>query len=246
MLSKRQLCSPLVAGILLVLPLVTIVADGLLQKLGDEGAPMAARALFDSVVHVALGCLAWAAVTVHRNFGRRFWWELSMAAAFSAGVDVDHFIAARSFALKDALHMPTPPPFHDISLSFLFFLVSLLQYCTNRGKRWQLRYHLLQMSTMLAVHLCRDAARRGLHVAYLVTIPPGEPFGLFPFFLPFFPLLTRAVLMLAETESSLGSWRTGDDECRAAGEDRKNSSVNPKISDCDAHLDDLSYQAMFY
>jgi hypothetical protein len=103
---------------------------------------------------------------------------------------------------QDALHMASPPPFHDMALPIIFFILAEIYYCSNRGRIWNIRYHLLQMSTMIAVHLFRDAARRGLRVAYLYTIPPGEPFGLFPFFLPFFPLITRCVLALTDVNSS--------------------------------------------
>ena len=100
MMSKRAIWSPLVVGLLLSLPPITIFADKWLRKMGDENFPIATRALFDSAVHIILGCLSWTAVTAHRGLNGKMRFELLLAAAFSAGVDIDHFIASGSLNLK--------------------------------------------------------------------------------------------------------------------------------------------------
>ena len=148
---------------------------------------------------------------------------------------------------QNALHMASPPPFHDISLPFLFFFIAVAQYYGNWGRRWNLRYRILQLSTMMSVHLLRDAARRGLHVFYFATIPPGEPYGLFPFFLPFFPLISRCALALADLDA--GSW---GDQCYKDNDeaDAGNGGRESPLSVLSGGSDDLEDKqgraAMFY
>jgi hypothetical protein len=100
MVSRRPLCSPLVVGLLLTLPAITIIADALLLKLSSDGVPLVARALFDSSAHIVLGCISWIIVTLYRGINLKSRGELLLAALFSAGVDLDHFIAARSLNLQ--------------------------------------------------------------------------------------------------------------------------------------------------
>ena len=57
------------------------------------------RALTDSLTHGLVGGVSWALVTdVHLNRQRIMEWFLCMGLAMA--VDVDHFIAAKSFHLK--------------------------------------------------------------------------------------------------------------------------------------------------
>ncbi|GAU92745.1 hypothetical protein RvY_04788 [Ramazzottius varieornatus] len=199
MAGRRTLLPFPVFGLLLMLPPLTILGDYLLFRLSDNDAPLTVKALFDSSVHALLGLISWTAVLYGLGLGRTVGLGLLFAVFSSVAVDMDHFIKAKSFHLEDALHMVSPPPFHDSLLPFLMFAVAMvdISYSANNKKHQsisQRSLYLLQLFTTVSVHLFRDAARRGLSIGYVLLMPPRSPFGLFPFFIPLFPLFTRYLL----------------------------------------------------
>ncbi|XP_055337510.1 transmembrane protein 267-like [Paramacrobiotus metropolitanus] len=195
--KRAGICSCTIVLILIVLPAVTIIGDVILRWLSGDDFPLIFRACFDSSVHICLGCLAWSVTLVQRTHAVHVRREILYAGIMSALIDVDHFIKARSLHLQDALHMESPPPMHDIVIPLVLFIISMILYCVNWYRNF--RYRLLQFSVLHAVHLFRDAARRGLNGGFVPSVfPPHSPFGMFPFFIPLFPLLARYIVLLNE------------------------------------------------
>lgn len=97
---KTPTCSPILIISCLSLPVITIVGDLGLRKLSAAGTPTFVRALFDSFVHISLGCVAWSGSIISQNFQISFRQEMIFAALISASLDVDHFIMAGSMKLQ--------------------------------------------------------------------------------------------------------------------------------------------------
>ncbi|KAH9509911.1 hypothetical protein Btru_044599 [Bulinus truncatus] len=120
------------------------------------------RAITDSATHASIGALVWSIAENSAIWGNvRKCFNCLFCAILAAIVDVDHFIAAGSFNLKDALHLQQRPPFHNTSIIFL--LVTLCWSLGHIRPTFKL-FSLMFLASWLSHHL-RDAHRRGLWIA---------------------------------------------------------------------------------
>lgn len=122
---------------------VSTAADNLsaLENLQNSGLY---RVLIDSCCHQILGILTYFSYStlvclkheyhrlkiggVHVNFPS-YLVNILLSQFFSFILDLDHFIAAKSFTLHDATHLSSRPFGHAI---FFIFLVSFLIYCLEK------------------------------------------------------------------------------------------------------------------
>merc|ERR1712181_163529 len=100
----------------------------------------------------------------------------------STVIDVDHFLAAGSLRIKDAVNLPSRPLLHCSSLLLLPLLLALLL-----RHSLHLRPLLLLLTCVFSHHL-RDSIRRGLWFCP-VGQTPSLPFPLYLFILPLFSRL---------------------------------------------------------
>ncbi|XP_017890401.1 transmembrane protein 267 isoform X1 [Ceratina calcarata] len=140
-------------------------AIGICSIIGDQGLKYgktaAARAIFDNVTHAIVGGLSWAIIlnlskkSLVQNFSSIVW-----CFALSSFIDVDHFIAACSWRLSDAVHLQKRPFFHCTTLPIVLWLV--LNFYANVFNHPKLGYYTWMMLTSFLSHHIRDATRRGL------------------------------------------------------------------------------------
>jgi len=92
----------------------------------------------------------------------------------SCCVDVDHFIAAGSWKLKDALRLKSRPPFHSTSilLPHVILVISELISKQSTGERKRKMEWIILSFTAVMTHHLRDAYRRGLWFWPFGSTPP--------------------------------------------------------------------------
>ncbi|XP_078577365.1 transmembrane protein 267-like [Branchiostoma floridae x Branchiostoma japonicum] len=126
------------------------------------------RALTDNSAHGLVGLWSWGIVCGART--RHNILQTLLCGLLASLVDADHFIAARSLQLKDALTLPARPPFHATSLllSTAFTIWVLLKIMDWKA------LHLLPWICTVAwlSHHIRDGTRRGLWFPPIGSTPP--------------------------------------------------------------------------
>uniref|UniRef100_A0A1A9UTT3 Transmembrane protein 267 n=1 Tax=Glossina austeni TaxID=7395 RepID=A0A1A9UTT3_GLOAU len=119
------------------------------------------RALVDNATHAAIGALSGVAFAVqfYEKTTYFFGWLLMFTCfACSSLIDVDHFIAARSWNLEDAANLTCRPFLHCSTIILFLLFIYLCVSCLN-----YMRCSLLLGATLCAfvTHHTRDAVRRG-------------------------------------------------------------------------------------
>jgi len=151
-------------GLNVVLVATCVVGDGFIQACFDRRVPNEVSAVADSLVHGLVGVFSWAAITSGRHVG-----EAVVCGVIACLIDVDHFIAAGSLKLQDALNLSSRPPFHNtffMSLPFVAVLLSTL-VCKND---WLYNFAWVYQTAILSHHI-RDGYRRGIWLGPLQNIP---------------------------------------------------------------------------
>lgn len=132
-----------------------------------------ANALADTSTHASVSALQWLLLTRHAPALREHAGPLFLAAAACMGsaIDVDHFLAARSLSLQDAVSLPTRPLLH--ATAALLALVAAVFVLFRRTRALQPWVWLpLMAATAILSHHLRDAHRRGL---WLWPLPLSLP-----------------------------------------------------------------------
>ncbi|CAG7817927.1 unnamed protein product [Allacma fusca] len=110
------------------------------------------RALLDNMTHVAIGVVSWIVVEPSSIKVQRPSRSLIAVAVLSSLIDIDHFIAARSIHLKNALRAPYRGIFH---CSGAMLVVNVIMFCLN------FHWGVVFLVSWVPHHL-RDAVRRGI------------------------------------------------------------------------------------
>lgn len=109
------------------------------------------RAALDNIIHVHIGVLSWSILDpIPWSLNA----DLLAVALGSSLIDIDHFIAAKSWSFDKAMHAPHRGPFHSTGLLFLVFL-GIYRYSPHNA--------LVFLVSFLPHHL-RDSQRRGIYV----------------------------------------------------------------------------------
>ncbi|XP_013111854.2 transmembrane protein 267 [Stomoxys calcitrans] len=119
------------------------------------------KALADNATHAAIGALSGIAFVVqfYEKTSHFFGWLLIFVCFIcSSLIDVDHFIAARSWNLEDATNLTRRPFLHCSTLIALILIAYLSAACLNYFK-WSLL--LGSILCAFVTHHSRDATRRG-------------------------------------------------------------------------------------
>ncbi|XP_023021150.1 transmembrane protein 267 [Leptinotarsa decemlineata] len=136
------------------------------------------QAIFDNATHAVIGGLSWCIVYLKNKPENSLSAVLEIAACtvMSSFIDIDHFFAARSFQLKDAISLKNRPPLHcstfPLSICVLMLLVSYIL------QSWNLERITLLILTAFLSHHTRDATRRGYWFFPYGSTPP-IPYGLY-------------------------------------------------------------------
>ncbi|XP_013775206.1 transmembrane protein 267-like [Limulus polyphemus] len=188
------------AGVILLLLLVSMLGDGLLTT-GIIQQSDFLRALIDNITHGLIAVISWVLVAVSGTatrsdepssiFLKSLLAEALLCGLIACVVDLDHFMMAKSFRLKDALNLGSRPPFHCTSVLFLasFFIVI---FAIILKISWLVKLGLLFTVAVLSHHL-RDSVRRGLWLWPLGSTRPLA-YWLYCILLVSLPLLVQILI----------------------------------------------------
>jgi len=190
----------------LALPLVCFSGDSLLSsdKVLLHGF---FKALVDSGVHFSVGGLSWLVAGTSLQSSsvnptvKQLTSEVVLAATLSSLVDLDHFIAAKSFSLKAATSLQSRPFLHDSLVPILVLLTSLLLGLLDKSGLIT-RLGILTFSSLLSHHF-RDAWRRGLWFRGIGVLELHYWTYIFLTFL--FPFFNTILIRMFSHESSYDS-----------------------------------------
>lgn len=132
---------------------VMVLGDALVYA-SPKGIPTSIWALLDAPVHWVLALLIVSPLLSHPALGRHLWLWVAVATVAAVFVDLDHFIAARSFALEDALTLGNRPWAHS-----LFFAVAMavITWVVSREPLGA-----LLVLVVLLSHIVRDGSHGGI------------------------------------------------------------------------------------
>ncbi|KAJ7393776.1 hypothetical protein OS493_003435 [Desmophyllum pertusum] len=125
------------------------------------------RAVVDNAAHGIIAFISWCIVSEIQT--RKNLIDGIMCGFIACAIDVDHFIAAKSFNLQDALHLNKRPFLHATTI--VIIVVPILQVWIAQNI-----YFLRSLPYLFAVavisHHLRDGNRRGLWFWPLGSTPP--------------------------------------------------------------------------
>jgi hypothetical protein len=139
--------------------------------------------VLDTALQTVITFLVAAPLLLHPLFRRRLLiWSIALVIVMAA-LDLDHFIAARSLSLEDALNLPYRPVSHSLGFALL---IGMASWALTR--LWQAG---LLFSTGLSAHVLHDVQNSGAPLFWPLTAEI--------IFLPFvlYLLMNLALLTLA-------------------------------------------------
>ncbi|XP_053676335.1 transmembrane protein 267 [Anopheles nili] len=175
------------------------------DKLGEfVQKPALLRACIDNATHALIGCIVSVIVL---NSGKihvtkqDYWMFLFEATIVSSCIDLDHFIEARSFSLKDATHLDHRPFLHNSALCL--FILGLLFAIIRFDGSVKLRLFIAMAFVAFSTHHIRDATRRGIWIKTPIfnKSSPALPYVAYIAFVNFVPHAIIYLLQVATPAS---------------------------------------------
>ncbi|XP_043678260.1 transmembrane protein 267 isoform X1 [Vespula pensylvanica] len=120
-----------------------------------------ARAILDNLTHAIVGGLTWTLILIlsKKSFVQNLH-DIFFSFALSSFIDLDHFLAARSWKLNDATNLNKRPFLHCTTIPILLWLIMNLSSITFNCPSLN-QYSWIVSASFLSHHI-RDATRRGL------------------------------------------------------------------------------------
>ena len=156
----------LAAAILMVM----VLGDALVYS-WPKGIPTQLWALLDSPVHLVLALLVVSPLFAHPAMERHLWIWLALAATAAVFVDLDHFIAARSLALEDALELGSRPLAHSLAFAVV---MAVLTWIISREPLGAI----LVLGVLLS-HIVRDASHGSVPLWWPLPTSVAVPLPLY-------------------------------------------------------------------
>ncbi|XP_064596500.1 transmembrane protein 267-like [Liolophura sinensis] len=192
---------PVLSELLLIS--VCILADHYDIFSGHSGWAAAIR---DNGVHGTIACFCWAVFCDWRETARDLI-QCVVCGLLAMVLDVDHFIAAKTFTLKGAVSHPTRPPLHATSV---IPLCASFIYVTSRLLSWKSGTTLAVMLTIAWLsHHIRDGVRRGLWLPPFGSTPP-IPFNVYVASTAILPVLFKVMKFYSESFSNISKTVTSE------------------------------------
>ncbi|XP_070545963.1 transmembrane protein 267-like [Ptychodera flava] len=158
---------------------------------------MALRAIADNGIHAVIGLWCWSLVSGLQTIDDVL--QTILCGVLSSAVDLDHFIAAKSFSLKDALSLKSRPPFHATTLIPVIACFLKLSIYLHPMPRLQNLPWIFSVAWFS--HHIRDGTRRGLWMWPFGSTPP-IPYWLYPMVTMVLPLVTVVILQSMDGKKS--------------------------------------------
>ncbi|XP_028394287.1 transmembrane protein 267-like [Dendronephthya gigantea] len=165
----------------ILLPILCIFFDEAL-KISWINTNDILRALVDNSGHGTIAFLSWLAVA---GIDKRGLAESTLCCLMACAIDVDHFIMAKSYSLKDALSLPKRPPFHSTSILVPILPLTIV-FAIYYPTFWTLPF--LTTVSVISHHI-RDGHRRGIWF-WPIGSTPAIPYWLYLVTIVLLPLLT--------------------------------------------------------
>jgi len=125
------------------------------------------RALVDNTAHGLIAFVSWCVVSEIQT--RKDLLEAMLCGLIACVIDVDHFLAAKSFRLQEARQLKNRPFLH--STTVVFIVVPILQVWLAQNVSYLRSLPYLFAVAVISHHL-RDGHRRGLWFWPLGSTPP--------------------------------------------------------------------------
>lgn len=170
-----------------ILLLICLLGDHLLSH--PIAKQQLIRAFTDSLTHGLVGGISWAVVT-DVQLDRQRIAEGILCLALAMSVDLDHFMAAKSFHLKDALSLQKRPFFHATTLIIIIDGILIVMSLLLRTRSLQLFTMIFSVAWLS--HHVRDSVRRGLWFPPFGETPQLPKF-LYLICISLIPLVTKFV-----------------------------------------------------
>ncbi|KXJ27108.1 Transmembrane protein C5orf28-like [Exaiptasia diaphana] len=142
------------------------------------------RALLDNFGHGLIAAVSWLVVSGIR---RESVIQAVCCAAMSSGLDIDHFVMAKSLKIKDANSLHTRPPLHTTTI--VPILTPILQVWCGQNIHCLQELPYMFVVAVLSHHL-RDAQRRGLWFWPVGSTPP-LPYGIYIICVILLPMVVK-------------------------------------------------------
>lgn len=129
------------------------------------------RAVSDNLTHALVGGLSWALVVkLSKKSTTKNLSGIIICLLVSSLIDLDHFLLAKSWKLRDARHLREKRPIlHCSALPLLVWLIFELNYKYFRHAT--AGYYMWVIITAFISHHVRDANRRGMWFGFMGTTP---------------------------------------------------------------------------
>lgn len=165
------------------------------------------RMLTDSTIHSFIGVMTWLTVDrmapeIETDVGLTIREEVLVTYLMCAGIDIDHFIAARSFFFIDAANLQTRSGLFAHNIIFPIFMFTFFRHACGRS-----RLAALLFSSIIS-HQIRDATRTGIQFLPFGASPP-VPYILYFSIIAFLP---RFLVAFMRREASLLKSRFIDED----------------------------------
>lgn len=150
------------------------------------------RSIADNTGHGTVALVSWCAVRGVDGINKKNVIEMIFCAVIACAIDLDHFISAKSFRLKDALSLQHRPPLHSTSILIPIFLL-LTTISIYYPSTWTL--HFLVTVSFVSHHV-RDGHRRGLWFWPFGSTPP-IPYWLYLVIITTLPAVITLIMRTA-------------------------------------------------
>lgn len=160
----------------LILVFVCLQGDWSLKKLSENekaigNAASWLKAFVDSGTHGAVAALSWIIFIQIQNqmndnylslikLMKEHWIEIFLAGFIGSVIDLDHFLEAQSFHLKDAIGLNYRPFLHNTTIPITFLAFTLI-LSFALGSEFIVKIGFILGLSMISHHI-RDAWRRGI------------------------------------------------------------------------------------
>ncbi|EDV25271.1 uncharacterized protein TRIADDRAFT_23383 [Trichoplax adhaerens] len=160
------------------------------------------RAITDNAAHGIIAAWSWA-IAIGLSINWKTASEIFLCFICSSGLDVDHFIAARSIKLKDALALNRRPFLHATSLIlFLFFVTVIVVRYMPLSVYHKMKYLPYIFLAASLSHHFRDGYRRGLWFAPFGSSRP-LPYTLYVSLTMVLPWILIYLMWITESERKI-------------------------------------------
>lgn len=161
---------------------VVSVAIGYMAGICDKNSmgqeDRLSAAIVDNFSHAAIGFLTWLGVLcAEPSFKiKSHILEFLLCAIVSSIIDLDHFIEAKSFSLKDAVSISNRPFMHCTSTT-LSAIIVILCFAYKLNIFWLYQFGWILIAAVVSHHV-RDSSRRGFWLWPFGSTPPTQ-YGLY-------------------------------------------------------------------